>query len=81
MVVEYFIKIVIPIVFSAFVAAFGWFAYEIEGAVVAGVSSLVISAIWTCYSWFISTRHILKQNLVARRNAMKAKRATLKVAI
>jgi len=75
MIVEYFIKIVIPIVFSAVIAAFGWFAYEIQGAVIAGVLSLVVSAVWTSYSWFMASKDALKRKAAERRDLRKARAA------
>lgn len=50
MIAQYFITFIIPLVFSSLVAAFGWFAYEEIGAVVAGVISFVLSATWSYFA-------------------------------
>lgn len=50
MIAQYFITFVIPLVFSSLVAAFGWFAYEEIGALVAGVTSFVLSATWSHFA-------------------------------
>ncbi len=50
MITQYFITFIIPLVFSSFVAAIGWFAYEEIGAVVAGITAFVISATWSHFA-------------------------------
>lgn len=56
MLVQYFIKVVIPTVFACFVAALGWFAFEYRGAVIGGVAAFVIAIVWSFYSWFTGHR-------------------------
>lgn len=51
MLAQYFIKIIIPLEAAALVAVFGWFGFEMQGAVVAGVTTLVLSAVWTQYAY------------------------------
>jgi hypothetical protein len=78
MLIKYFIKIVIPLVFASLVAAFGWFANETTGAVIAGISGLVISVSWTCYSWMTASKALVVSKSQPRRhNAIP--RRTLKV--
>lgn len=78
MVIKYFIKIAIPLVFASLAAAFGWFAYETTGAVIAGISGLALSVSWTCYSWMTASKDLaVSKSPSRRRNAVQ--RRTLKV--
>lgn len=74
MLVHYFIKAVIPAVFAAFVAAFGWFAFAYEGAVIGGVSAYVIALVWSFYSWFTGRRADLLGRIRASRKFALRKR-------
>lgn len=73
MIAQYFIKVVIPLVFSTLLAGFGWFAHEEIGSVVAGISGLVVSAIWTCYSWITGTSQAGRAEIDPRRIVVLAK--------
>lgn len=77
MLVHYFIKAVIPAVFAAFVAAFGWFAFAYEGAVIGGVSAYVIAIIWSFYSLFTGQRANLLSRIRASRKFTLRKRLQL----
>ncbi len=67
MLVQYFIKVVIPTVFACYVAALGWFAFAYEGAVIGGVSAFVIAMAWSFYSWFTGNRANLLSAIRASR--------------
>jgi hypothetical protein len=75
MLIKYFIKIVIPLVFASLVAAFGWFANETTGAVIAGISGLALSASWTCYSWMTASKALAVSKPSARRRNAIPRRA------
>lgn len=79
MIVEYFIKIVIPVVFASFVAMIGWFADEKLGAMIAGGSSLAVSIGWTSYSWSLSERQSRVNERLAQRKQARAKKAARRV--
>lgn len=74
MVVEYFIKIVIPVVFASFVAMIGWFAGEEIGAMVAGGVALAVSIAWTSYNWALSIRQSRVSERLAKRKKVRAKK-------
>lgn len=67
MLAHYFIKVVIPTVFATFVAAFGWFAFEYQGAVLGGVSAFVLAIVWSFYSSFTGHRANLLNRIRASR--------------
>ncbi|MCB5184833.1 hypothetical protein LG201_06415 [Methylobacillus gramineus] len=79
MVVEYFIKIVIPVVFSTLVAMIGWFADEMAGALIAGGSALAVSAGWTSYSWALSARQSRINDRLAKRKQARTKKSVNRV--
>ncbi|MCB5191653.1 hypothetical protein LG198_13020 [Methylobacillus arboreus] len=79
MVVEYFIKIVIPVVFASFVAMIGWFVGEKQGAMVAGGVSLAVSIGWTSYSWSLSVRQSRINERLAKRKQARAKKAVRRI--
>lgn len=79
MVVEYFIKIVIPVVFASFVAVIGWFAGEKLGAMIAGGTSLAVAIGWTSYSWALSIRQSRINERLAKRKQARAKKAVRRV--
>ncbi|WP_334107581.1 hypothetical protein [Methylobacillus sp.] len=74
MIVEYFIKIVIPVVFASFAAMFGWFAGEKVGAMVAGGVALAAAISWTSYSWTLSMRQSRISERLAQRKRVRAKK-------
>ena len=74
MLAHYFIKAVIPAVFAVFVAAFGWFAFAYEGAVIGGLSAYVIALVWSFYSWFTGRRANLLSRIRASRKFTLRKR-------
>ena len=77
MLVHYFIKVVIQTVFASFVAAFGWFAFAYEGAVIGGVSAFVLAVVWSFYSWFTGHRAELLGRIRASRKFKFRKRLQL----
>ncbi|ABE49103.1 MULTISPECIES: hypothetical protein [Methylobacillus] len=79
MVVEYFIKIVIPVVFASFVAMIGWFVGEKPGAMIAGGASLALSFGWTSYSWALSVRQSRINARLAKRKQARAKKTVRRV--
>lgn len=74
MVVEYFIKIVIPVVFASLAAMFGWFAGEKVGAMVAGGVALAAAIGWTSYSWTLSMRQSRISERLAKRKRVREKK-------
>lgn len=79
MVVEYFIKIVIPVVFASVAAMFGWFAAEKVGAMVAGGVALASALGWTSYSWTLSMRQSRITERLAQRKRVRARKTLRRV--
>jgi hypothetical protein len=69
MITQYFITLVIPLVFSSFIAAFGWFAYEEMGAVVSGVLTFLITATWSNFAVISAQSHRRVKSLKNTRRA------------